>query len=108
MCADLVVLVICTIYCVFALQGSARNKLYAWDAAKVESILNSSASVKAVFNGHDHRGGYTVNQGVHYIGMEGVLESPEHSNAYAFVDLFSDELVITGFGTVPSRKCSLR
>lgn len=89
-------------------QGVARSKLYAWDAANVENMLNNSAPVCAVFNGHDHRGGYSVNQGVHYIAIEAVLESPEDSTAYAFVDLFSEELVITGFGTVSSRKCDLR
>lgn len=90
------------------MQGAARPKQQAWDAAAVEGILNASKPVKAVFNGHDHRGGYTMNEGVHYIAFQAILESPEDSNAYAFVDLFPHELVVTGFGTVPSRKCSLR
>ena len=89
-------------------QGVARPKLYAWDAASLENILNNSAPVRAVFNGHDHRGGYSVNQGVHYVAFEAVLESPEDSTAYAFVDLFSDEMIITGFGTVATRRCGLR
>lgn len=92
----------------FVLQGAGRETHRAWNADKIEAILNKSASVVAVFSGHDHPGGYACVAGKHYIIPEAVLESPEDSNAYGIVRVYADHLVIQGCGVVTSRTCKFK
>ena len=50
---------------------------FAWNAAEVERELLACPAVVLAFNGHDHMGGYSCLDGVHFIGLEGMVESPQ-------------------------------
>jgi manganese-dependent ADP-ribose/CDP-alcohol diphosphatase len=89
-------------------QGSAQEICLALGSNEIETTLNASRCVCAVFSGHDHRGGYAVVDGVHYIVLEAVVESPDDSNAYCTVDVYGDHFLVNGSGTVTSRTCKLR
>ena len=65
-------------------------------------ILESAGCVFAFFAGHHHPGEYSVENGIHYVTMQGMVETPEN-NAYAVVHLFDDHVAIEGVGNVPSR-----
>jgi hypothetical protein len=59
--------------------------------------------------GHYHPGGAAVGPtGVHYVTLEGLVEAPEGSNAYALVDVFNDRIRVRGYGAATSRELALR
>lgn len=88
-----------------AVQGSARSTHCALGHADIQATLEASEAVVAVLNGHDHKGGYASRQGKHFITLEGLLESPEDSNAFCTVHVYEDRFDIVGEGTVTSRSC---
>lgn len=65
----------------------------------VRKILEASGKVLAVFQGHEHPGGYTLINGIHYYTLRAVIEgSGEANNAFAVVDISpSLDLTVTGY-----------
>lgn len=88
--------------------GSAPDMYLAWGNDQLLSVLCGSAgagTVRAVFSGHYHPGGYVQREGIHFVVLEGVLEAPSNSNAYAVVELYpSGVLKIAGSGVATSRQ----
>jgi manganese-dependent ADP-ribose/CDP-alcohol diphosphatase len=68
----------------------------------VLDLIERSGCVVAYFAGHDHAGGYAVQNGIHHVTVKAMLESPE-GNAFAIIEVNPDLLVETGFGEEPSR-----
>ncbi|MBR5626997.1 MAG: metallophosphoesterase [Thermoguttaceae bacterium] len=67
-----------------------------WNGQEVLDILDQHSSVRAYFAGHLHEGGYGLRNGVHHVTFRGTVEmSP---NAYAFVRLQKDKIIIEGAG----------
>ncbi|KAA8493124.1 Manganese-dependent ADP-ribose/CDP-alcohol diphosphatase [Porphyridium purpureum] len=81
------------------------------NASEVLAIMDRfEPHVLAYFCGHDHVGGYAVRNNVHHITLQGMLEAPVGTNAYAIASLHrtadvldSAAIDLRGFGTVPSR-----
>lgn len=73
--------------------ASIRNR----EAAR--KILEASGKVLAVFQGHEHPGGYTLINGIHYYTLRAVIEGTgEANNAFAVVDVSPDlDLTVTGY-----------
>eukprot|EP00741_Cyanophora_paradoxa_P009683 tig00001590_g9381.t1 len=90
------------------LAEAARGDHVCWNAGEVRETLEAHASVKAVLAGHYHPGGYAERGGVHYVGLQGMVDSLPHSNAYALVEARPGELRLAGFGDVPSRTLPIR
>ena len=67
--------------------------------AEVREVLEASGKVLAVFQGHDHKGAYTLINGIHYYTLRAMVEgSGPEANAYAVVDLDPAlNLTVTGF-----------
>jgi hypothetical protein len=67
--------------------------------AEVRALLEGSGKVLAVFQGHEHKGAYSLLNGVHYLTLRGVVEgSGADHNAYAVVDVHPDlSLTVTGY-----------
>lgn len=63
--------------------------------------LRSFEHVTAAFFGHDHRGGYILQNNVHCVTLQGQIETL--TNAFAVVEVFADRMELTGFGRVPTR-----
>jgi hypothetical protein len=74
-------------------HASIRNR------EAVRQVLEASGQVLAVFQGHDHPGGYTLINGIHYYTLRAVIEgSGEANNAYAVVEVNPElDLVVTGY-----------
>ncbi|MAF11297.1 alkaline phosphatase [Candidatus Poribacteria bacterium] len=58
------------------------------NAALTREILEASGQVRAVFQGHDHRGAHNVIEGIDYVTLRAVVEGPGlENNAYTLVYL---------------------
>ncbi len=79
--------------------------------AEVRQILEHSRQMLAVFSGHEHGGGYTLINGIHYLTLVGAIEAGADlvaGNAYALVSVSqvsanSYRLDVQGTGRQPSR-----
>ena len=89
-----------------------------WDYGDLLELVNGAVSVKAVFAGHDHAGGYHLERkpGVrrtpgargssaahHHVTLEGVIEAPPGKDAFATLDFHRTGLLLRGRGKVKSR-----
>lgn len=72
-----------------------------WNAEEVIAVLEKHPCVKAVFSGHNHAGGYTQQNGIHYVTLEACVNAP--SGAWAIVTLSDDAIQIAGSGHLTSR-----
>jgi 3',5'-cyclic AMP phosphodiesterase CpdA len=79
------------------LPGSCTPEHLLWDHREVLEILRASPAVAAWFNGHDHRGGYGVDAGVHYLTMPGMVEHPV-SESCSVVEVQPGQLVVRPAG----------
>lgn len=70
-------------------------------------VLEPYTCVKAWFNGHDHKGNYGVQEGMHYATLHGMVDTPD-TNAYALVEVYADRIVVVGSGRETSRSLGLR
>ena len=75
------------------------------NAAEVRAVLEKSGKVLGAFTGHDHPGGYTVINGIHYYTLIAVVEgSGEASSSYAVVEAAqSGDITITGYRRAVSK-----
>ncbi|MGA7710812.1 MAG: metallophosphoesterase [Rhizomicrobium sp.] len=67
-----------------------------WNAPDVIALLEKHPSVKMWLNGHNHDGNYGEKNGVHYLNLRGMLDTPETS--YAVLEFFADKIVVYGTG----------
>ena len=74
-------------------KGNMHNL---WNDYEIVRIIENSSNVVAFINGHDHSGGYDFKNGVHYITLHGMVETMISS--YGILELFSDHLVLRGYG----------
>ena len=85
------------------LEATSHSSLLAWNHKEIVKILADAGCVAAYFSGHDHKGGYACQDGIHYVSLQGMVEAPEGSNAYGTVHVYRDRLVIEGTGSLASR-----
>ncbi|XP_050979659.1 manganese-dependent ADP-ribose/CDP-alcohol diphosphatase [Labeo rohita] len=76
----------------------------AWNYEAMLSMLRSHKSVVCFMAGHDHDGGYYVDEsGVHHITLEGVIETRPDSNAFGTVYVYEDQMVLKGSGRISDK-----
>lgn len=90
------------VFCHQRLDGEGPH--YVKNAAAVRPVLQAGGRVLAVFQGHDHAGGYRQLRGIHYVtGIALVEGSGEANSAYAMVEVFATgDLAVTGYRRQPS------
>ena len=78
--------------------------------AEVREVFEDSGKVLAVFQGHDHKGAYSLINGIHYYTLRAVIEgSGPENNAYAVVDVHRDlALTVTGYRRAVSMELAHR
>ena len=78
----------------------------AWNYDQLLSILRSHSSVVCFMAGHDHEGGYhrDSQSGVHYLTLEGVIETPPDRNAFGTVSVYPDRMILKGCGRIADRE----
>ncbi len=82
------------IFCHFPVYPENQHDL--WNAPDVVALLETHPSVKVWLNGHNHDGNYGEKDGIHYLNLRGMLDTPETS--YAVVDFYDDRIVVHGIG----------
>jgi len=91
-----------------AQSSQCAGMCVAWDyQAALDVLSETRGTVAACFAGHDHAGGYAQEGGVHFVTLQGVIETPPGGVAFAEAQLFEQELVIHGHGRVESRRLRL-
>jgi 3',5'-cyclic AMP phosphodiesterase CpdA len=88
------------VLCHFPILPEAAHNL--WNDAEVVTILEKHRSIKAYFCGHNHAGDYALQNGIHYLTFQGIVETPDQ-NAFAIVTLEKDAIKVRGFGREPNR-----
>lgn len=74
-----------------------------WNYKDVQTMLGQYDNVMAYFNGHNHKGHYGEVDGVHYVTVEGMLETA-NTSAYAIIEVYPDRVVMDGFGRASDRE----
>jgi len=77
-----------------------------WNADAVTAMLARHPSVKLWLDGHNHDGNYGIRDGIHYVNLKAMLDTPE--TAYARLDIFTDRIELRGFGRQQSMTLPLR
>ncbi|HEY1111695.1 MAG TPA: metallophosphoesterase [Opitutaceae bacterium] len=78
-----------------------------WNSDEVLAVIDRHPHVVAWFNGHNHAGNYAVRNGVPYLTLRGMVETPD-TTAFATARILADRIVLTGHGREPSREMKLR
>jgi manganese-dependent ADP-ribose/CDP-alcohol diphosphatase len=78
-----------------------------WNAEEVLQILQESGLVKAWINGHNHAGNYAIKNGIHFITMQGMVDT-ESKNAFSILTLSNNKIEIEGFGREISRSLPIK
>jgi 3',5'-cyclic AMP phosphodiesterase CpdA len=82
---------------------NGNTKVSVSNGEKVRAVLEKSKKVRCVFQGHDHKGGYELINGIHYYTLKGLIEGDfPASNSFAIVSLTKDYNIIKGYGTAVS------
>ncbi|XP_071968836.1 manganese-dependent ADP-ribose/CDP-alcohol diphosphatase isoform X2 [Engystomops pustulosus] len=89
--------------------GSTDFVCLTWNYEKVLALLQAHPSVVAYFAGHDHDGGYFLDEcGIHHLTFNGVIETPPESQAFGTMYIYRDKMVLKGRGLIPDRTLSYR
>ena len=78
-----------------------------WNSEEAVAAFRKTSGVKAYINGHNHAGNYADDDGIHYLTLDGMVETQD-KNAFAHAALFPDRLDITGFGRQESHRLVFR
>lgn len=92
------------LYCHFPVFPADRHNL--WNAEEVVTLISGYRCVKAYINGHNHAGNYAGFGGVHYLTLQGMVDTTE--TAYAVLELTDDHLKVTGYGREGDRELRVR
>lgn len=78
-----------------------------WNADDVLAVLDRHPNFVAWLNGHNHAGAFGMRNGVPFLTMRGMVETPDTS-AFATAQILADRIVLTGHGREPSREMRFR
>ncbi|KAF0898385.1 hypothetical protein E2562_007227 [Oryza meyeriana var. granulata] len=88
--------------------GAASPSGLMWNYEEVMRVVHRHGCVAACLAGHDHKGGYGVDDGrVHHRTLEAALECPPGTDAFGRVDVYPDRMVLVGAGRMGSTDMSL-
>jgi predicted phosphodiesterase len=92
------------VVCHFPLYVKGNHNLFNND--ELFLLISRYACVKAYFNGHYHRGNYTLKEGIHLVNFKGMVDT--EINAFSVVTLTHDSILIKGYGREPDRNLKTR
>ncbi|XP_059657195.1 manganese-dependent ADP-ribose/CDP-alcohol diphosphatase [Cornus florida] len=83
--------------------GSSSKEALLWNFDEVMDVIHRYNCVKLCLSGHDHKGGHSVDlHGIHHRVLEAALECPPGTDAFGYVDVFSDRLSLFGMDRMES------
>lgn len=78
-----------------------------WNSDQVLAVIDRHSHVVAWLNGHNHAGAFAERNGVPYLTMRGMVETPD-TTAFATAEILPDRMILTGHGREPSREMRFR
>lgn len=91
-----------------AVREASNPHSVLWNLDEIAKLLEDCPAVMAYVAGHAHHGGYALQNGVHHVTLQGLVEAPEDGNCFGVVSVFPDRLVIEGQGTLTTRELKVR
>lgn len=88
------------VFCHYPLLPFEAHAL--WNSEEVIEILEKQGIVKIYLNGHNHRGNYIFQNGIHFVNLKGMVET-ENENAFSIISFIGTQIEIEGFGSEISR-----
>jgi len=88
------------LFCHHAVFPKNTNTL--WNDTEVMNLIESYDCVVAFINGHYHPGNYEKKNGLHYLTLQGMVDTVD-KNTYAIIEVYPDRLEVVGYGREPSR-----
>jgi 3',5'-cyclic AMP phosphodiesterase CpdA len=79
----------------------------AWNDTEVLAVIDRHPNVVAWLNGHNHAGNFALRNGVPYVTMHGMVETPD-TTAFATARVLADRMILAGHGREPSRELVFR
>ncbi|KAL6973152.1 hydrolase of phosphorus-containing anhydrides [Sarracenia purpurea var. burkii] len=77
--------------------GASSKEALLWNYDEVMDLVHRYNCVKVCLGGHDHKGGHSIDShGVHHRVLEAALECPPGTDAFGYVDVFDDRLLLFG------------
>jgi predicted phosphodiesterase len=93
------------VFCHFPVHPHDEHNL--WNDGEIVAILEKHPCTAAYICGHNHAGGYAEKAGIHYLTLQGMVETPD-TTSYAVIEVRDDALHVHGVGREPSRVLALR
>jgi len=78
-----------------------------WNDDELINLIETYECVVAYMNGHNHQGNYGIKNGIHYLTLHGMVETPLQ-NSYAIIEVYSDHFKVVGYGREPNRILKFR
>ncbi len=79
-----------------------KNSNTLWNDTEVMNLIESNDCVVAYINGHYPPGNYEEQNGIHYLTLRGMVDTP-NKNAFAIIEVYPDRLEVVGYGRELSR-----
>lgn len=92
------------IFCHFPVYPENVHNL--WNSGEIIAILESYSCVKAYINGHNHKGGYAMKNGIHYLTLKGMVDTEQTS--YAVIRVDDKHIQVAGHGREADRMMLIR
>ncbi|XP_041072843.1 manganese-dependent ADP-ribose/CDP-alcohol diphosphatase-like [Carcharodon carcharias] len=84
--------------------NSTNSEGVAWNYDEILSVLHAHTSVVCFLAGHDHDGGYHLDDhGIHHLTFEGVIETSPGSYAFGTMYVYNDRMILRGRGRIQDR-----
>lgn len=74
-------------------EGDPHNL---WNDIEIRELIEKSSNVVAYINGHNHAGAYEFKNGIHYVTLNGMVDTKIGS--FGILEFYKDHLVLVGFG----------
>ncbi|KAL2515229.1 Manganese-dependent ADP-ribose/CDP-alcohol diphosphatase [Forsythia ovata] len=85
--------------------GASSKEALLWNYDEVMDVIHRYNCVKVCLAGHDHKGGHSVDSHcVHHRVLEAALECPPGTDAFGWVNLFDDRLLLSGTERIESQE----
>jgi len=68
-----------------------------WNSEEVLEVLKKYNNVKLWLNGHNHKGNYTKQHGIHFLTHQAMVET-ENENAFSIFTFSEEKIEVEGFG----------
>ena len=91
------------LFCHFPLYPENNHNL--WNADEVISVIEKFSCVKAYINGHNHAGNYGAKNDIHYLTVQGMVDTEQIS--YGVVLVEKDRLQFVGYGREQNRRMEI-